>query len=72
MSDPFEPKTFKQAWWHPDLEARENWHDGIRQEFNKMTLMGVWRNVRFQVDRGWLDAIGYSKLSTLESIKPDW
>ena len=23
MSDPSEPETFKQAWWHPDLEGRE-------------------------------------------------
>ena len=24
MSDPPEPQTFQQAWWHPDLKAREN------------------------------------------------
>ena len=23
MSDPSEPQTFQQAWWHPDLEARQ-------------------------------------------------
>ena len=45
MSDPSEPQTFQQAWWHPDLEARENWHDGIRLEFNKIILMRVWRKV---------------------------
>ena len=45
MSDPSEPQTFQQAWWHPDLEAREKWHDGIRLEFNKMISMGVWRKV---------------------------
>ena len=30
MSDPAEPQTFQQAWWDPDLEAREKWHDEIR------------------------------------------
>ena len=25
MSDPIEPQTFQQAWWHPDLAAREKW-----------------------------------------------
>ena len=24
MSDPMESQTFQQAWWHPDLTAREN------------------------------------------------
>ena len=28
MSDPTEPKTFLQAWWHPDLAAREKWQEG--------------------------------------------
>ena len=45
MSHPSEPQTFQQAWWHPDLEAREKWCDGIRLEFNKMISMGVWRKV---------------------------
>ena len=36
MSDPSEPQTFKQAWWHIDLEAIEKWHDGIRLDFNKI------------------------------------
>ena len=46
MSNPSEPQTFQQAWWHPDLKAREKWHDGIKLEFNKMISMGVWRKVR--------------------------
>ena len=25
MSDPMEPQTFQQVWWHPDLIAREKW-----------------------------------------------
>ena len=45
MSDPSEPQTFQKAWWHPDLEAREKWHDGVKLEFNKMVSMGVWRKV---------------------------
>ena len=45
MSDPSEPQTFQQAWWHPDLETREKWCDGTRLEFNKMNSMGVWRKV---------------------------
>ena len=24
ISDPMEQQTFQQAWWHPDLAAREN------------------------------------------------
>ena len=45
MNDPSEPQTFQQAWWHPDLEAREKWHDGIKLESTKMISMGVWRKV---------------------------
>ena len=45
ICDPSEPQTFQQAWWHPDVEAREKWHDGIRLELNKMISMGVWRKV---------------------------
>ena len=29
ISDPIEPQTFQQAWWHPDLTAREKWREGI-------------------------------------------
>ena len=45
ISDPSELQTFQQAWWHPDLEAREKWQHGIRLEFNKMISLGVWRKV---------------------------
>ena len=44
-SDPSEPQRFQEAWWHPDLEATEKWHDGIKLEFNKMISRGVWRKV---------------------------
>ena len=45
MSDPSEPQTFQQAWWHPDLQAREKWHDGIKLESNKMISMRVCTKV---------------------------
>ena len=35
MCDPNEPQTFQQAWWDPDKNAREKWHETIRLEFNK-------------------------------------
>ena len=25
MSNPTEPQTFQQAWWHPNPTAREKW-----------------------------------------------
>ena len=25
MSDPDEPQSFQEAWWDPDLIAREQW-----------------------------------------------
>ena len=45
MCDPNELQTFQQAWWDPDKNAREKWHEAIRLEFNKMIKMGVWRKV---------------------------
>ena len=45
MSDPDEPQSFQEAWWDPDLIARENWQDAIHLEFKKMLDMGVWKYV---------------------------
>ena len=45
ICDPNEPQTFQQAWWNSDKNARENWFEAIRLEFNKMIKMGVWREV---------------------------
>ena len=45
MSDPDEPQSFQEAWWDPDLIAREKWQDAIHLEFKKMLGMGVWRHV---------------------------
>ena len=45
MSDPTDPQTFQQAWWHLDLTAREKWREGIKLEFKKMISMHIWRKV---------------------------
>ena len=46
MSDPYEPQSFQEAWWDPDLVAREKWLEAICLEFKKMLDMGVWRHVK--------------------------
>ena len=46
MSDPDEPQSFQEAWWDPDLIAREKWHESIFLEFRKMLDMSVWRHVK--------------------------
>ena len=45
MLDPDEPQSFQEAWWDPDLIAREKWQDAICLEFKQMLDMGVWRQV---------------------------
>ena len=45
MSDPDEPQSFLEAWWDPDLIAREKWQEAICLEFKKMLDMGMWRHV---------------------------
>ena len=44
MSDPDEPQSFQEAWWDPDLVAREKWREAIHLECKKMLDMGVWRH----------------------------
>ena len=46
MSDPDDPQSFREAWWDPDLIAREKWGEAIHLEFKKMLDMGVWRHVK--------------------------
>ena len=46
MSDPDEPQSFQEAWWDPDLIARDKWQEAIRLEFKKMQDMGVLRHVK--------------------------
>ena len=43
--NPEEPKTFREAWDHPDVESREKWREAIRKEFRDMLKRGVWRHV---------------------------
>ena len=45
MSDPDEPQSFQEAWWDPDLIAREKWQDAICLEFKKVLDMGVWSHM---------------------------
>ena len=66
MSDPSEPQTLHEAWWHPDLEAREKWHDGIRLEFNKMISMGVWRKVGSTSIPNGMRSFGYCWVSKIK------
>ena len=40
------PKTFRQAWDHPDPWQRERWRAAIRKEFLKMNRNGVWRKIK--------------------------
>ena len=46
MSDPGEPQSFQEAWWDPDLVARDKWQEAIHLEFKKMLDIGVWRHVK--------------------------
>ena len=43
-----EPKTFKQAWEHTDLEERKKWRDAINKEFHDMISKKVWRCQKLQ------------------------
>ncbi|KAG7347265.1 reverse transcriptase RNA-dependent DNA polymerase [Nitzschia inconspicua] len=38
-----EPKTFQEAWNHPDPEERKKWREAIRKEFHDMIVRKVWR-----------------------------
>ena len=46
MSDPDEPQNFQEAWWDPDLIAREEWREAIHLEIKKRLDMSVWRHVK--------------------------
>ena len=46
MSDPDEPQSFQEAWWDPDLVAKEKWQEATHLEFKRMLDMGVWRHVK--------------------------
>jgi hypothetical protein len=38
-----DPKTFEEAWNHPDPVEREKWREAIRKEFRDMIKRSVWR-----------------------------
>ena len=38
-----EPKTFQEAYNHPDPKQRKLWREGIRKEFRDMINRKVWR-----------------------------
>ncbi|KAG7338676.1 reverse transcriptase RNA-dependent DNA polymerase [Nitzschia inconspicua] len=38
-----EPKTFQEAWNHPDPEERKKWREAIKKEFHDMIVRKVWR-----------------------------
>eukprot|EP00980_Cylindrotheca_fusiformis_P000540 scaffold132_cov59-Cylindrotheca_fusiformis.AAC.9 len=37
------PKTFREAWDHPDSLMRDRWRAAIQKEFNDMNKRQVWR-----------------------------
>ena len=41
-----EPKTFDEAWNHPDPEQRRKWREAITKEFTDMKKLSVWRKVK--------------------------
>ena len=40
------PRSFQEAWHHPDPVERKHWRDAIRKEFRCMIEKGVWRKVK--------------------------
>ena len=40
--NPDEPKTFEQAWFHPDPHHRKLWREAIMKEIDSMELRNVW------------------------------
>ena len=40
------PKTFQEAWNHPDPLMRSRWREAIRKESHDMIRRGVWRTMK--------------------------
>ena len=40
------PKTFQEAWHHPNATSREKWREDIRKELKAMIDQKVYRNVK--------------------------
>ena len=54
-SDPMEPQTLQQVWWHLDLTAREKWREGIKLSSRKCspcTYGETWNQQAFQKEGG--------------------
>jgi len=42
---PEEPRTFREAWDHPDETERTLWREAIKKEFGDMTSRKVWKRI---------------------------
>ena len=40
-----EPRSFREAWDHPDPFQQEKWHEAIQKEFNDMSKCYVWKKI---------------------------
>ncbi len=41
-----EPRTFQEAWNHPDIKQHMNWGEAIRKEFSDMNKQQVWGKIK--------------------------
>jgi len=39
------PKTYREAWDHPELEERAKWREAITKEYQKMEAHQVWKKI---------------------------
>ena len=56
------PKTFHEAWYHPDENFRKRWRAAIMKELDSMTKCKVWKVEGYQ-------AISYAQESSLCKIE---
>ena len=41
-----EPKTFEEAYYHPDSDLKMKWQEAISKEFEEMSAKRVWKKIR--------------------------
>jgi len=41
-----EPKTFEEAYFHPDSDQKMKWQEAISKEFEEMSAKRVWKKIR--------------------------
>ena len=41
-----EPKTFEEAYYHPDSDLKMKWQEAISKEFEEMKSKGVWEKFK--------------------------